>query len=51
MIEKMKKVVILASAEGKQRLLESLRNAGVMHVTDMVRKSPLSSDYEEKRGE
>ena len=51
MIEKMKKVVILASAEGKQRLLESLRNAGVMHVTDMVRKSSLSSDYEEKRGE
>ncbi len=51
MIEKMKKVVILAAADGKERLLSSLRDAGVMHVSDMVRKSPRSMDYEEKRGE
>ena len=51
MIEKMKKVVILAEAGGKARLLESLRRAGVMHVTDIVCKSQASEDYESKRAE
>ncbi len=51
MIEKMKKVVILASRSGKSRLLETLSRAGVMHVTDIVTKSAKAESYEEKRAE
>ncbi len=51
MIEKMKKVVLLAEGRQKDRLLVSLRRAGVMHITDIVRKSQSSENLEEKRNE
>ena len=51
MIEKMKKVVLLAEGNSRERLLVSLREAGVMHVTDLVMKSPSSESLESGRAE
>ncbi len=51
MIEKMKKVVILAGENSKKKLLVSLRHAGVMHITDIVRKTPSADNLESRRAE
>ena len=49
MIEKMKKVVILASSSSRKKLLLSLRENGVMHITDMVHSSPSADKLESER--
>ena len=51
MIERMKKTVVLSSASRKAELLSSLRDLGVMHITDMVTKSSALDDLEKRRGE
>ena len=51
MIEKMLKVTILGMAKDKARLLSSLRENGVMHVTDIVHKSAASEALEAGRAD
>ncbi len=51
MIERMKKTVVLASASHKAELLSSLRELGVMHISDMVTKSAALEEMEKKRSE
>lgn len=51
MIERMKKTIVLASASHKAELLSSLRDLGVMHVTDMVTKSSALDELEKRRAE
>ena len=51
MIERMKKTIVLASASHKAALLSSLRDLGVMHVTDMVTKSSALDELEKRRAE
>ena len=51
MIERMKKTVVLASASHKEELLSSLRDLGVMHITDMVTKSSALDELEKRRAE
>ena len=47
----MKKTIVLASASHKAELLSSLRDLGVMHVTDMVTKSSALDELEKRRAE
>lgn len=51
MIVKMKKAVIAARASQKDELLFSLRDLGVMHITDMVSKSQGLDSLEKDRTE
>ena len=51
MIERMKKTVVLTSSPHKEELLSSLRELGVMHITDMVTKSAALDELEKKRAE
>ena len=49
MIAKMKKTVIAASRSQKDELLVSLRDLGVMHITDMISKSQSLDAMEKER--
>ena len=51
MIAKMKKTVIAASRSQKDELLVSLRDLGVMHITDMISKSQSLDALEKERSE
>ena len=51
MIAKMKKTVIAAARSQKDELLSSLRDLGVMHVSDMVSKSQSLDAMEKERAE
>ena len=51
MIEKMKKVTVLAEGSRKQELLLSLREEGVMHISDLVMKTQRLDEMEKERGE
>ncbi len=51
MIAKMKKTVIAASRGQKDELLSSLRDLGVMHITDMISKSQSLDALEKERAE
>ncbi len=51
MIERMKKTIVLTTADRKAELISSLRDLGVMHITDMVTKSGALDEMEKKRAE
>ena len=51
MIEKMKKVTVLSEGSRRKELLSRLREAGVMHVSDIVQKAPSAAPLEEERAE
>ena len=51
MIEKMKKVTVLAEGSRKQELLLSLREEGVMHISDLVMKTQRLDEIEKERDE
>ena len=51
MIEKMKKVVLISRGSEKKELLLSLREEGVMHVSDLVHKTPKLDEMEKDRSD
>ena len=51
MIERMKKVTILTEGGKRNDLLLALREAGVLHISDLVQKSPSVDSLEKERGE
>ena len=51
MIEKMKKVTVLSEGSRRKELLSRLREAGVMHISDIVQKAPSAAPLEEERAE
>ena len=51
MIEKMKKVTVLSEGSRRKELLSRLREAGVMHISDIVQKAPSAAPREEERAE
>ena len=51
MIERMRKVTIIASGRNRSSMLLKLREAGMMHVSDIVQKSPSAAPFEEERAE
>ncbi len=51
MIERMKKTIVLSSSSRRAELLSSLRDLGIMHITDIVTKSAPLDDLEKRRAE